>query len=65
VEGKIKNVNAEKNFGFIVGRDGHDYLFHKSAHKNCRFEQLEKGTEVTFEDAESDKGRRAEDVYLA
>jgi CspA family cold shock protein len=62
--GTIKNANAEKGYGFILGKDGRDYFFHSSALKNCSMSDLERGREVTFEDAEGSKGPRAEDVYV-
>lgn len=62
--GKVKNVNVEKRYGFITGDDGHDYFFHHSALKNCDLTDIERGREVTFEDAEGAKGLRAEDVYV-
>lgn len=62
--GVIKNVNKEKNYGFIKGEDGKEYFVHSSALKNCTMDDLEPGREVTFEDAEGPKGPRAEDVYV-
>lgn len=62
--GTIKTLNKEKKFGFIAGEDGIDYFFHASNLKNCGFEELTRGREVTFEDAEGSKGPRAEDVYV-
>ena len=61
--GTIKQIFKDKNFGFITA-DGKDYFFHKGAIKNARFEDLERGQEVQFEDAESDNGLRAEDIYV-
>lgn len=51
-------------FGFIQGDDRRQYFFHRSALKNARFEEVEAGQEVTFEDSEGSKGLRAEDVYV-
>lgn len=62
--GTIKNVNTEKGFGFIMGEDGKEYFFHLSALKNVQITSLQKGQEVTFEDAEGAKGPRAEDIYV-
>jgi len=64
MNGKVKLINAEKGFGFIVGADGKEYFFHRSALKNTQLEELQKGQEVEFEDSESSKGLRAEDVYI-
>ena len=60
--GTIKRLSKDKGFGFI--RAGViDYFFHRSSVKNAKFEDLQEGQEVTFEDAEGSKGPRAEDVY--
>jgi CspA family cold shock protein len=66
MKGTVKNYKADKRFGFIVGADGRtEYFFHASAVKNANSESIREGMEVEFEPAESDKGPRAEDVYLS
>lgn len=60
--GTIKMINREKKFGFIRSGSS-DYFFHFTACKNVDFDTLQKDQEVTFEEAESEKGLRAEDVY--
>ena len=63
--GVIKNLIKDKMFGFIKGKDGKEYFFHKSGLKNIQFEQLTEGREVTFEDAEGKEGKlRAEDIFV-
>lgn len=64
MNGTIRNMHADKGFGFIRGEDGKDYFMHRSAVKNAKFEELEVGREVTFEETEGSKGLRAEDVYV-
>lgn len=64
MQGTIDSVNVEKGFGFIKGEDFKQYFFHRSALKNCPWEDLKRGQEVTFEDAVTDKGPRAEDVWV-
>jgi cold shock CspA family protein len=64
MNGTIKSVNMDKGYGFIKGEDGKEYFFHRSALKNCSLGDMEDGREVTFEEAESDKGLRAEDIYV-
>lgn len=56
-------MNSERGFGFIKGADKKEYFFHRSAVKNCKFEDLHEGTSVTFEDSDTGKGPRAEEVY--
>ncbi len=62
--GVVKRISLEKGFGFIKGKDGKDYFFHKSALKNVKFEELDAEQEVEFEDSEGAKGPRAEDIYV-
>ena len=62
--GTVKKIVREKNFGFIKGQDGREYFFHRSCLKNIEFEDLTEGREVTFEDAEGDRGLRAEDIFV-
>ena len=63
--GKIARLMTDKGFGFIRAANSKtEYFFHRSACKNCRFEDLQEGQEVTFEDSEGEKGPRAEDVYV-
>lgn len=64
MQGTVKNVNIDKGFCFIKGEDGKEYFCHRSALKNAKIEDLDRGREVTFEDAEGPKGPRAEDVYI-
>jgi CspA family cold shock protein len=64
MNGIVRVIHADKGFGFIKGSDGKDYFFHRSALKNINIDQLQVKQEVIFEDAESDKGPRAEDVFV-
>jgi len=65
MEGVIKKVVKDKHFGFIRGRDGKEYFFHSSGIKNARWDDVDEGRDVTFEDAEGTKGPRAEDIYIS
>jgi len=62
--GTVLKKMADKGFGFIKGEDGKEYFLHLSSLKNTRFDNLTIGQEVTFEDAEGQKGLRAEDIYV-
>ena len=64
MNGTVKNINKDNGYGFIRGEDGKEYFFHRSALKNCDMEDMTRGREVTFEDAEGAKGLRAEDIYV-
>jgi len=61
--GVIKKLIADKRIGFIRSGDK-DFFFHASALKNCKYESLGEGQEVTFEDSEGPKGLRAEDIFV-
>lgn len=64
--GKIKNVNVEKNYGFLVSDDDNkEYFFHRSCLVNdSDWQDLERGRHITFEPSPSPKGPRAENVML-
>ena len=62
--GRIKKLLKDKKIGFIRDERGKDYFFHMSALKNVNYDELEEGQDVTFEDAEREKGPRAEDIYV-
>lgn len=62
--GKIKTLLRDRRCGFIKAEDGKSYFFHQSALKDAKYEELKEGDEVTFEDTETAKGPRAEDVYV-
>ena len=64
MKGTIKKLLGSKKCGFVRGEDNVEYFFHASAIKNARFENLREGSEVEFEEGESGKGPRAEEVYL-
>lgn len=64
MDGHIQKLDQEKGYGFIMGLNRKQYFFHRSALKNTHISRLEIGQAVSFEDAESDKGLRAEDIYV-
>ncbi|MBA3064526.1 cold shock domain-containing protein [Candidatus Woesearchaeota archaeon] len=62
MEGKVKWFNSRKGFGFVEGEDGQDYFIHHSALEQGVF--LRENDAVTFEAAETDKGKQAQKVVL-
>ena len=67
MEGTIKNLVQDKNFGFITveGREK-DLFFHaNSLVAGLSFAELKVGDKVTFEEADSPKGPNAVNVALA
>lgn len=64
MDGRVKKLQREKGFGFIVDSKGKEYFFFRTAIKNALFEDLTEGQDVTFEDSEGPKGPRAEDIFV-
>lgn len=63
MEGVIKKLFPEKGFGFIKSDDGGEFFFHRSGvSRPGRFDDLEEGQRVEFEEEKSDKGPRAVSV---
>ena len=60
-QGTIKRV-TDKGFGFIEDGTGKDLFFHMSAVEGVRFEDLQQGQQVTFNEGQGPKGPRAENV---
>jgi len=62
MEGKVKWFNRQKGFGFIAGDDGEEYFVHYSAVPQGVF--LRENDTVSFDPADSDKGKQAQNVTL-
>jgi cold shock CspA family protein len=66
--GRVQRVYAERGFGFIrclegaTNDVGQDFFFHMSGLDDCRIEELEEGSQVTFTPTYVAKGKRAEHV---
>ena len=60
-EGTIKRL-TDKGFGFISNDKGKDLFFHMSAVEGVRFEQLQEGQRVSYNEGVGPKGPRAENV---
>ena len=65
MRGTIKTLMTAKRFGFIASSDGAEYFFHRSACVDARFDALQEGQAVTFEQGQGPKGPRAEHVRVA
>lgn len=60
MQGKIKTLKAEKNFGFIaIEGESKDIFFHSTGLINAQFPELAIGDSVSFEVEESEKGPKA------
>jgi CspA family cold shock protein len=64
--GRVARITTDKGYGFIKNdAGGKDLFFHHSALMNMKFVDLREGAQVTFEIAETEKGPRAEDIYVS
>jgi len=62
MEGTIKWYNVRKGYGFVKGEDGEDYFVHHTALGSGVF--LRENDLVSFEPAETEKGKQAQNVKL-
>lgn len=62
-EGTIKRL-TDKGFGFISNNSGTDLFFHMSAVVDVRFEELQEGQKVSYDEGRGPKGPRAENVRV-
>lgn len=60
-EGTIKKL-TDKGFGFIDIGGGKDLFFHMSNLEGIRFDDLQEGQRVSFNEGRGPKGPRAENV---
>jgi CspA family cold shock protein len=63
--GTIKKLVRERGFGFILGQDGTELFFHRSALQGQGFDALAEGQAVEFEVERGDKGPRAANMKVA
>ena len=60
--GTIKRLVRDRGFGFILGQDGVELFFHRSALQGEGFDRLTEGQPVEFDVEKGDKGPRAANV---
>lgn len=63
--GTIKRLVRDRGFGFIMGQDGTELFFHKSALAGGEYDALTEGQAVEFEVERGDKGPRAANMKVA
>ena len=61
-QGTIKKL-TDKGFGFIEGQRG-DIFFHHSSVEGVMYDSLREGQEVTYDEGQGPKGKRAENVRV-
>ena len=65
-KGIVKWFDPDMRYGFIVSEDGTDIFVHRSGIVYSRFKTyLKKGAEVTYEVAETSRGKKAIKVRVA
>jgi len=62
MEGTIKWFNTQKNYGFIKGDDGQDYLVHHTALSEGT--HLKENDLVTSDPIETDRRKQAQNIKL-
>ena len=65
MQGTIKKLVADKNFGFIAQEGAGDVFFHANNLVDVDFSQLQEGDAVTFEVEQTPKGDAAVNVKKA
>ncbi|MFP4364091.1 MAG: cold shock domain-containing protein [Spirochaetia bacterium] len=64
VQGIVKQVFPEKEYGFIQTMDGEDIYFHKNSVANDEFDRATVGTGVTYSTELGEKGLQATVVHI-
>ena len=62
LRGVISRVLSDEGYGFLLTEDGKQVYFHRNAVHDLTFEELQEGTEVTFNVEEGEKGPQATTV---
>ena len=62
--GRVKNLFAREDYGFIETADGRQIYFHRNADSDAAFDRLKVGSEVTFAEEEGVKGPQASTVRV-
>ncbi len=62
--GRVKNLLAGEDYGFIETADGREIYFHRNAVLDAAFDRLKVGSEVAFAEEEGVKGPQASTVRV-
>jgi CspA family cold shock protein len=63
--GTVKRLVRERGFGFILGQDGAEIFFHRSALQGDAFDRLAEGQAVEFDVEKGPKGPRATNMRVS
>ena len=63
--GTVKRLVRERGFGFILGQDGVEIFFHRSALQGDAFDRLAEGQAVEFDIEQGPKGPRAANMRVS
>ena len=63
--GTVKKLVRERGFGFILGSDGVETFFHRSALMGEGFDALAEGQAVEFDVERGEKGPRAANMRVS
>lgn len=64
MDGTIRKLVSDRGFGFIRTQEGKDIFFHRSSLVEGNFDLLEVGQPVTFDEEDSPRGPRANNVRV-
>jgi cold shock CspA family protein len=62
--GRVKNLLAREDYGFIETADGRQIYFHRNAVLDAAFDRLKVGSQVAFAEEEGVKGPQASTVRV-
>jgi CspA family cold shock protein len=63
--GTVKRLVRQRGFGFILGQDGVEIFFHRSALQGEGFDTLTEGQAVEFDVERGEKGPRATNMKVS
>ncbi len=62
--GRVSELHPDRDFGRLMTPDGRDIYFHRNSVVTGKFEDLEIGTELRFDEEAGDEGPQASSVHI-